>query len=414
MNARARLSVRVRLTLVYGSLFLVSIAVLVAVSYVLTARAIDQGVGTIPTTGRNRSLEAILTSTDRIRAIAEAKAALDRQLEEQKQDVLAQLLQTSLVMLLVFGVLAVLIGYVVAGRMLRPLHTVTATARRLSEGNLHERIALAGPQDEIKDLADTFDRMLDRLGRVFDAQRRFVANASHELRTPLTINRTVLEVALASRRSPPETKALADVLLGNTARHERLIDGLLLLARSEREPQGRVATPLRDVVRSALDQVDGPHGDVEVEARLADVVVEGDPVLLERCAANLLENALKYNVEGGRVWVRTGRRDGMAVLHVANTGKPVPSYEVERIYEPFRRLRADRVGSADGAGLGLSIVRAVVEAHGGTVETVPRPDGGLAITVRIPECGAVIAGPPGREPADPVRERRPSVPADPT
>ncbi|GAA2415554.1 HAMP domain-containing sensor histidine kinase [Actinomadura vinacea] len=390
----ARLSVRARLTLVYGSLFLVSIAVLVGVSYALTARAIEQrfSVNPLGRSGfRPAQVEQLLTAADRTRALTEAKAQLNRQLAEQKADVLSQLLQTSLLMLLVFGVVAVLIGYVVAGRVLRPLHTVTATARRLSESNLHERIALAGPQDEIKDLADTFDRMLDRLWRAFDAQRRFVANASHELRTPLTINRTVLEVALASRKNPPETKALADVLLGNTARHERLIEGLLLLARSEREPQARAATPLQDVVRSALDQLDEPSGEIEVEARLGAATVEGDPVLLERCAVNLLENALKYNVAGGRVWVRTGRRDGMAFLHVANTGKPVPSYEVDKIFEPFRRLRADRVGSAAGAGLGLSIVRAVVEAHGGTIETVPRPDGGLAITVRLPAAADVTA-----------------------
>ncbi|WP_417281730.1 sensor histidine kinase [Actinomadura rugatobispora] len=391
------MSVRARLTLVYGSLFLVSITVLVAVSYFLTARAIEERFSVNPMGGaiRPAQVERILTAADRAQAVAMAKAELNRQLNEQKADVLAQLLQTSLLMLLAFGVVAVLIGYLVAGRMLRPLHTVTATARRLSESTLHERISLDGPQDEIKDLADTFDRMLDRLGGAFDAQRRFVANASHELRTPLTINRTVLEVALASRKNPPETKALAEVLLGNTARHERLIEGLLLLARSEREPQARTATPLPDVVRSALDQLEEPSGEIEVEARLGDAAVDGDPVLLERCAVNLLENALKYNVPGGRVWVRTGTRGGSAVLHVANTGKPVPSYEVERIFEPFRRLRADRVGSADGAGLGLSIVRAVVEAHGGTVETVPRPDGGLAITLRFPVSSAEAA-PPGR------------------
>ncbi|SNR89451.1 Signal transduction histidine kinase [Actinomadura mexicana] len=382
-----RLSVRTRLTLVYGSLFLVTSAALVAVTYLLTVRTMDDRF-----TSR-QNVDA--TTITRLRALAvdgdvsrlvRLKADADRELARQKHDVLAQLLQSSLVTMLVLGVLAVVIGYVVAGRMLRPLHTVTATARRLSESNLHERIALDGPQDEIKDLADTFDRMLDRLNRAFDAQRRFVANASHELRTPLTINRTVLEVALASRRSPPETRALADVLLGNTARHERLIEGLLLLARSEREPATRAGTPLRDVVRSALDQLDGQveEAGVDVEARLGPAAVTGDPVLLERCAVNLLENAVKYNVGDGRVWVRTGVRDGEAFLQVVNTGRPVPSYEVATIFEPFRRLRADRTGSRDGAGLGLSIVRAVVAAHGGAIDTVPRPDGGLSITVRLP------------------------------
>ncbi len=390
-----RLSVRTRLTLVYGSLFLVTSAALVAVTYLLTVRTMDNRF-----TSR-QSVDA--TTITRLRALAingdvselvKLKADADRELARQKHDVLEQLLQSSLVTMLVLGVLAVVIGYVVAGRMLRPLHTVTATARRLSESNLHERIALDGPQDEIKDLADTFDRMLDRLNRAFDAQRRFVANASHELRTPLTINRTVLEVALASRRSPPETRALADVLLGNTARHERLIEGLLLLAKSERELATRAETPLEDVVRSALDQVEGQAEEaaVDVEARLGPAAVAGDPVLLERCAVNLLENAVKYNVRDGRIWVSTGVRDGEAFLRVVNTGRPVPSYEVATIFEPFRRLRADRTGSKDGAGLGLSIVRAVVGAHGGAVDTVPRPDGGLSITVRLPtSAGPVLA-----------------------
>ncbi|TYK46353.1 HAMP domain-containing protein [Actinomadura decatromicini] len=394
------MSVRTRLTLVYGSLFLVTSAVLVGVTYLLTVRSMDKRFtmsdrATPMTVTRLRSL-AVNGDVNELVAL---KADADRQIAQQKHDVLQQLLQSSLVTMLVLGVLAVVIGYVVAGRMLRPLHTVTATARRLSESNLHERIVLDGPQDEIKDLADTFNRMLDRLNRAFDAQRRFVANASHELRTPLTINRTVLEVALASRRNPPETKALADVLLGNTARHERLIEGLLTLARSERDLAARVATPLPDVVRSALDHLDdqAEEADVDVEVRLAPATVSGDPVLLERCAVNLLENAVKHNTRDGRVWVRTGVRDGSAFLQVVNTGRAVPSYEIGTIFEPFRRLRPDRpprsdgtaagrerTGSADGAGLGLSIVRAVVDVHGGTIETVPRPEGGLAITVLLP------------------------------
>nr|WP_242608797.1 HAMP domain-containing sensor histidine kinase [Actinomadura formosensis] len=383
-----RLSVRTRLTLVYGSLFLVTSAVLVAVTYLLTVRTMDDRLsvssGGVDATTLAR-LRALALNGD-VGRLLELKADADRRLVEQKHDVLEQLLQSSLVTMLVLGVLAVGIGYVVAGRMLRPLHKVTATARRLSESNLHERIALDGPQDEIKDLADTFDRMLDRLNRAFDAQRRFVANASHELRTPLTINRTVLEVALASRKNPPETKALADVLLGNTARHERLIEGLLLLAKSERGLGTRVGTALPDVVRAALDQLDDlvEEAAVDVEAKLAPAAVTGDPVLLERCAVNLVENAVKYNVRDGRIWVRTGTRDGAAFLQVVNTGRAVPGYEIATIFEPFRRLRADRTGSKDGAGLGLSIVRAVVDAHGGTIETVPRADGGLSITVRLP------------------------------
>ncbi|MFG2002765.1 sensor histidine kinase [Spirillospora sp. NPDC048911] len=400
-----RLSVRARLTLVYGTLFLVTSTVLVGVTYLQTVKAMDQRFNArfqtqTPAIASLQGLNQLPPSQQwqkLLSARTEIQAEVENRLQEQKQDVLQQMLQSSLFTLLVLGVLGVGIGYLVAGRTLRPIHTVTATARRLSESNLHERIALTGPQDEIKDLADTFDRMLDRLHRAFDAQRRFVANASHELRTPLTINRTVLEVAIASRKNPPETKALADVLLGNTARHERLINGLLLLARSERELNAPAPTPLEDVVRSAVDQLDDLAGetDVDVTVEISPATTIGDPVLLERCAVNLLENALKYNVSGGRVWVRTWRRRDQVMLRVENTGRPVPSYEIATIYEPFRRLGTDRIGSAGGAGLGLSIVRAVVHAHGGTIDTVPRPDGGLAITVRLPAAPAA-ALPPAR------------------
>ncbi|WP_083951999.1 sensor histidine kinase [Actinomadura rubrobrunea] len=404
-----RLSVRVRLTLVYGALFMVTAGALVAVTYWLTARAIDARFR-VPSETSDAFVRGLAEGAWPLRLdqLMALRQEAERQMAEQKREVLAQLLQSCLLTLLVVGVLAIVIGYIVAGRMLRPLHRVTATARRLSESTLHERIALDGPRDEIKDLADTFDHMLDRLHRAFDAQRRFVANASHELRTPLTINRTVLEVALASSKNPPETKALADVLLGNTARHERLIEGLLMLARSERELDTRTETPLPDVVRSAVDQLGEQAADkdltVEVDARPATVL--GDPVLLERCAVNLVENAVKYNVPGGRVWVSTGREDGAAVLRVANTGRAVPSYEVGAIFEPFRRLRGDRVGSAEGAGLGLSIVAAVVRAHGGVIDTRPRPEGGLVITVRLPAVPAAVPAGAG------VRNGAPSVVTD--
>ncbi|WP_019631364.1 sensor histidine kinase [Actinomadura atramentaria] len=384
------MSVRTRLTLVYGTLFLASAGLLVGVTYALTVRALDGAFGAHPIQtivrvqngpdGPQSEIGARLDTSDlRYRVDDQVTAAIGR----QKHAALQEILQSTAVLLVALCALAVVIGYVVAGRVLRPLHTMTERARRLSGSTLHERFALDGPQDEIKDLADTFDGMLDRLHRAFDAQRRFTANASHELRTPLTINRTVLEVALASRRNPPETKALAEVLLGNTARHERLIEGLLLLATSEREPQETTAVTLPDVVQGALDQAGIPEN-ITLDADLADAPVEGDPVLLERCAANLIENAVKYNVADGRVEITTGREDGMSVLRVANTGNPVPPYEVARLFEPFRRLRGDRVRSADGAGLGLSIVAAVAAAHGGRADARPRPGGGLVVTVALP------------------------------
>ncbi|MFC0039836.1 sensor histidine kinase [Actinomadura rayongensis] len=377
------MSVRTRLSVVYGTLFLISAGLLVGVTYLLTVRAIDSSLGKplVQVTYRGDG-STVADPLNGVNMMATAQREVDSELAARKQAVLDNLLRSSVLLLIALGLLAVLIGYVMAGRMLRPLHTVTETARRLSESTLHERIALKGPQDEIKDLADTFDRMLDRLHRAFDAQRRFVANASHELRTPLTINRTVLEVALAGRRNPPETKALAEVLLGNTARHERLIEGLLLLAKSERELATAAPVSLPDVARTAVDQVEVPPG-LKITTDLDDAATFGDPVLLERCAVNLLENAVKYNIADGRVEIVTGRADGDAFLRVSNTGRPVPPYEIGRIFEPFRRLRNDRTGSAEGAGLGLSIVAAVVRVHGGTVEAVPRDGGGLIVTLRL-------------------------------
>jgi signal transduction histidine kinase len=385
-----RVSLRTRLTLIYGLLFFVTAAALVAVTYLLTAQAItDKFTIAIPrsVSGLGGSpLPGVQPGPELPGSLMVLRRQVTAQLEQQQHEVMMQLLRSSTLAVLALGLLAVVLGYLVAGRMLRPLQTVTATARRLSESTLHERIALSGPDDEIKELSDTFDGMLDRLHRAFDAQRRFVANASHELRTPLAINRTVLEVAVASPRSPEETKALGRTLLDNTARHERMIEGLLLLAQSERELSDYTPIDVRDVAEAALEQLRGPaeRAGVTITSGLASAGTAGDPVLVERCVVNLIENAIKYNVTDGQVWVHAGREDRWAFVRVENTGPLVPPYQIEALFEPFRRLRADRVGSAKGAGLGLSIVRAVVRAHHGTIETLPRSGGGLVITVRFP------------------------------
>ncbi|WXK65903.1 HAMP domain-containing sensor histidine kinase [Nonomuraea sp. N2-4H] len=298
------------------------------------------------------------------------------------------LLYSSVMALAGVGILALIIGYFVADRTLKPVAQMTATARKLSESTLaHQRIALEGPNDELKELADTFDAMLTRLNVAFDTQRRFVANASHELRTPLTINRTVLEIALSDPQASEDLKALGRTLLEVNARNEKLIEGLLLLARSERELAVRKPLDVKEVAQSAVEQVTPfaeEHG-VSVVTDLVSAPTVGDPVLLERSVSNLLENAVKYNIpESGKVWIRTGMVDGALVVQVANTGQHVPAYEVNSLFEPFRRLHADRVDSAKGAGLGLSIVRAVVQAHGGNVSAVPRDGGGLVVTIRLP------------------------------
>jgi signal transduction histidine kinase len=380
-----RLSLRARLTLIYGGLFLVTATLLVGVTYLLSARAIDRNFrifiarkGSAPAPG-----EVGVVPPPRL---GEINKLVNDEAAARRSALLHDLVQSSLLTVFAFSLLAVVIGYLVAGRMLRPLQTVTATARRLSESTLHERIALAGPRDEIKELADTFDGMLDRLHRAFDVQRRFIANASHELRTPLAINRAVIEVELAKSGTPDQTMALGRKLLGTTARHERLIEGLLLLARSERELRTRTPADAAALAEEAIDQFgeDAERAGVRVTSALSPAPTAGDVVLLERCVANLVENAIKYNHAGGRVWVLTGEAGGWAYVRVENTGPRVTGPDTEVIFEPFRRLTRDRVGSARGAGLGLSIVRAVVRAHGGTIEATPRPGGGLAITLQLP------------------------------
>ncbi|TQS29505.1 HAMP domain-containing histidine kinase [Microbispora sp. KK1-11] len=373
-----------RLTLLYGGLFFLAGSVLLWFTHLLTARALNQRfvvavaskVAGVPDAVLGGRLPDSDMLAQRVRTNVEQGAA----------DVLSDVLRSSVIVMVLVGAVAVVVGYLVADRALRPLDRVTETAQRLSESTLHERIALRGPQDEVKRLADTFDAMLDRLHRVFDAQRRFIANASHELRTPLAVNRTVLEVSLEEPAASEDLKALARALLGTNARYERLIEGLLMLAQSEQELTARKPVDLRQVVRTAMEQIDlqPRHRKVTVHEDLRPAVAHGDPLFLERCLINLLENAIKYNVRDGEVWVRLREEETGVSVTVENTGPLVPPYEVDDLFEPFRRLGGDRVRSARGSGLGLSIVRAIAVAHGGEVEALARPEGGLAVTVRLP------------------------------
>jgi signal transduction histidine kinase len=364
-----RVSLRLRLTVLYGAMFFVAGGLLVVVTYVLAGQV----------------LNTVFPSGIRIvgpGGVFDAEAV--------KEQTLHMLLSRLLLGLIGVGIIAVVLGYFVADRALAPLQRVTTTARRLSESTLHERIALQGPEDEIKELADTFDAMLERLGQAFDSQRRFVANASHELRTPLAINRTLLEVALTDPEVSDDLKAVGRALLATNARHERLIDGLLLLARTERELTTRTTVDLSEVAATVLESVrKGDHlPEVTITTELTPARTIGDPVLLEHLIFNLVENAIKHNVDGvgevGEVYVRTGVLDGFAACQVENTGPVVPVYEMDRLFEPFRRLNTDRIESAKGAGLGLSIVRSVTNAHRGTVYATPRAGGGLIVTVRLP------------------------------
>src|SRR5512132_1621623 len=283
------------------------------------------------------------------------------------------------------------LGWVVAGRVLRPLQQITATAQRLSERTLHQRIALDGPDDELKELADPCDQMLARLDAAFDAQRRFAADASHELRTPLAITRTEVDVALADPdTSPAELRAMAERVRDATGRSERLIEGLLTLARSEHQPRVWQPADLADAATGALQHArhqDNPAG-LRVAAGLRPAPVAGDPALLERMVANLVENAVRHNQPDGWLEVTTGISDGRVFVNVANGGREIPADRVESLFEPFRRLHARVASPSRGAGLGLSIVRSVARAHGGDAHARALPDGGLEVTVWLPTRAA--------------------------
>jgi signal transduction histidine kinase len=272
----------------------------------------------------------------------------------------------------------VIAGWWLAGRMLRPLHQITATAQRLSLSNLDERIGLTGPRDELRELADTFDAMLERLEHAVDGQRRFIANTSHELRTPLAIQRAAIEIGLADP-VPDHVVRTREKLLRANLRTEKLIDGLLMLAQGERTLDIRTPVELDQLASEVADQHHeaAVAAKVTIELELEPVTVGGDPVLLARLVANLVNNAIRYNRPGGRVRVLTSSSG----LTVWNTGPELPADRVPELFEPFRRLHAPRTGTAEGAGLGLSIVAAIASAHGARATADPNPGGGLTVSL---------------------------------
>lgn len=296
-----------------------------------------------------------------------------------------QLLMWSAAALLVMTACAVGVGWWTAGRVLRPVHAMTAKARRLSEHNLHERIASSGPDDELKELGDTLDALLARLERAFDSQRRFIANASHELRTPLATQRAAIQIGLDDP-TPEDLVRTRQTLLDNNRRSERLIEGLLVLARSERG----LAEGEREAVDFARVVAEETARHPGVEAATGLCTVRGNRLLLAQLVANLLANAVTYNVPGGTVDVSLVTVRGAALLKVRNTGPVVDAADIPGLFEPFRRGEGrDRMGR--GSGLGLSIVRSIAMAHGGTVTAVPGPEGGLAVTVRLPVDQSAVA-----------------------
>jgi signal transduction histidine kinase len=349
-----RLTVRARLTALYTALAGISTGVLLIVSYWLLGRHFER---TLPEPLAGDALDEVALQY----AIAFAGVL----------------------------VLAAVIGWVVAGRVLAPLQRITATAQRVSEEHLGERIPVSGPHDELRELGETLNEMLDRLADSFDTQRRFVANASHELRSPLTVIRSEAEVALANPQPDlDELRGMAESVVQASRRTEALLASLLILARSQRGLLHTESVDLAAAVGEAAEAAEPAAGNegVRLTADLEPAPVEGDAGLLERLAANLLENGVRYNRPGGFVHVRTRAGIGTAELRVENSGPPVEPEAAARLAEPFERLARDADGR--GAGLGLSIVRAVSEAHGGTLSIEPRPGGGLVVSVRLPRGGA--------------------------
>jgi signal transduction histidine kinase len=406
---RPRLTVRVRLTLLYTGLFVACGAIVVAITYGLLAANLPvpnpeaplaktsvqdpKGVQRTQVAPEDFAIacERALVDPAEISSLkAKCEAAFKEGLIEgaknQRAATLDRLLRYSLTTLGAVALLAAVAGWFVAGRVLRPVHRITAAARDASEHQLSTRVALTGPHDELRELADTFDAMLERLQAAFEGQRRFIANAGHELRTPLTVMRATVDVVLAKPApTHDELVGMGQDIRAAVGHAEALIEALLTLARTDRGLTGRepldLATVLEDAVDAASSRPDA-NPTTRLHTSLMPALTSGDPILLERLAANLYDNAMRYNLPGGDVWLSTATVGGRAVLTVGNTGPVIAAESVEGLFEPFRRLR-DRTGDG-GFGLGLAIVASIAAAHGGEAAALPLPGGGLSVTVSLP------------------------------
>ncbi|WP_424528953.1 sensor histidine kinase [Sphaerisporangium viridialbum] len=392
-------NVRLRFALACGGVFLLAGAVLLVAVFLVVRQSLEPrdglrqpkaitvaGTTYRPAPTQEDALKAFYSSggTD-VYYVAQQRVAQVRRIYQR--DTIKNVLTVGGLGVVAAAAIATVIGWRTAGWVIRPVRSVSESARRIAQSHdLAERIAHDGPEDEIKDLADSVDGILGRLARSYDGQRRFIANASHELRTPLTINRTLVDVAVRRPDATEDVRRLGESLLVVNTRHERLIDALLTLSEGERTVLDRRPFDLADVVEHVLDLAAKEAGENEVTIhRLLDPApTAGEAVLVERLAQNLVENAIRHNHPGGEVWVSTRQRADRVELMVANSGLPVPSYEIEMIFEPFRRLHGDRLRSDRGSGLGLSIVKVVAEAHSGTVTASPREEGGLTIAVELP------------------------------
>jgi signal transduction histidine kinase len=428
-----RRTVRLRLTMLYVGLFLASAAVLLVFTYFLVAGqlpAVRTGksfVSSSGTAGQGQSFsdgsgagiagpatgiqtgtngESVLFVTNGcpsaddslplspadasicITALQQQATGLQAQAVRLRRDTLNKLLLESGIALGIMAIASIGLGWLMAGRVLSPLRVITTTARRISARNLHQRIAMEGPDDELKELGDTFDQLLGRLEASFRAQRQFVANASHELRTPLARQRTLLEVALRDNHATNESlrNACARALAAGE-QHERLIAAMLTLAQSERGLDRFEPLDLGDLAEDALlsHAAEATASRLTISAAISPAPALGDYNLAERLVTNLIDNAIRYNIAGGRLEIGTGMRDGRPFLVVGNTGAPVPPDQLGRLFQPFQRMNPARGASgADGLGLGLAIVAAIAAAHGADLHAQPNPDGGLTVQLLFP------------------------------
>jgi signal transduction histidine kinase len=441
-----RRTARLRLTVLYGAAFLVcGAAVLAVVTYLLYAQAtphpsssqpkssasavvhgkvpiadvhqagrydifkvpVKVPIADVQQAGRYDILSATIPvpSARQLQAPALSSAQLAKLQADAERQVnydLRQILIISAIALAAIAVAAASIGWIIAGRVLRPLSTITAAARRIAASSLHERLALHGPDDELRELGDTLDGLFARLEASFDAQRRFAANASHELRTPLTRERTLLQVTRADPAATVGTwEAVSWELLASNAEQERLIEALLTLAASEAGTGQREPLDLAAMTSEAL-AVPRPEISrlgLRVYADVQPASLDGDPLLTRQLVTNLIDNAARHNIPGGDVQVSTGTTGGHAVLSVTNSGPVIPAAEVDRLFEPFQRFGPRPARRNGGHGLGLSIVRAIATAHGAVITARPRPGGGLAIDVTFAIVAATdrpLAGRPVR------------------
>lgn len=375
------LSIRARLALLNAAVFVVGGGVLLGMFWFSVREITGANSGMVTSVRTYDDLYGVGVAVPAVPAQTARAVPAERFATFQEQ-VLDELLTRSLVLLAAVGALSLLASWWVARRALSRIGRVTAAARHIGDGNLHARLALVGPDDEVKELGDTFDAMLDRLERSFADQRRFTAHASHELRTPLTLTRTALEIPLAQDRVPADLQPDIRRALAATERSERLIAALLALAKGESGTLVPVPADLAEQARTAIADVlpEAERAGVTVDARLRPAPVRGDQALLTQLAANLVTNAVRHNEPAGAVHVSTGRTArGQAFIEVYNTGPYIDESRLPALFEPFRRG-----GRRKGSGLGLSVVRAVTGTHHGALRVQANPGGGLTVRVEIP------------------------------